>query len=99
MTEPAGVDSGVLSLRFRQRPWQLVAIDLLLAAWITSLTVNATLYTAPGLSSGVVAGAAVSVPLVVRRRWPIPVLGIVLASAIVAVLLGMSGAVLAVAVA
>ncbi|MGH3782006.1 MAG: sensor histidine kinase, partial [Pseudonocardiaceae bacterium] len=42
---------------------------------------------------------AVSVPLVVRRRWPIPVLGIVLASAIVAVLLGMSGAVLAVAVA
>ena len=106
VTEPAGVDSGVLSLRFRQRPWQLVVIDLLLAAWITLLTVNATLYTALGLSSGTVVAVwllalAVSVPLVVRRRSPIPVFAVVLASAMVAVLLGISVAatVLAVAVA
>ncbi|MGH3512664.1 MAG: hypothetical protein ACRDRB_10320, partial [Pseudonocardiaceae bacterium] len=89
MTEPAGVDSGVLSLRFRQRPWQLVVIDLLLAAWITLLTVNATLYTALGLSSGTVVAVwllalAVSVPLVVRRRGPIPVFAVVLASTMVA---------------
>ncbi|MGH3781525.1 MAG: hypothetical protein ACRDRO_13080, partial [Pseudonocardiaceae bacterium] len=79
-------------------------IDLLAAAAITLLIVNATLGTALGLSSRTAVvvwlmALAVSVPLVVRRRWPIPVLGIVLASAIVAVLLGMSGAVLAVAVA
>ena len=96
----------MLSPRFRQRPWQLVAIDLLLAAWITFLTVNATLYTALGLSSGTVVvvwllALAVSVPLVVRRRRPIPAFGVVLTSTIVAVLLGMSVAatVLAVAVA
>jgi signal transduction histidine kinase len=81
-------------------------IDLLLAAWITFLTVNATLYTALGLSRGTVVvvwllALAVSVPLVVRRRRPIPAFGVVLTSTIVAVLLGMSVAatVLAVAVA
>ncbi len=106
VTEPAGVDSGVLPLRYRQRPWHLVAIDLLLAAWITLLIANATLYTARGLSSGTVLvvwllALAVSVPLAVRRRRPLPVFGVVLASTIVAVLLGMSvgATVLAVAVA
>jgi len=106
VTEPAGVDSGVLPRRYRQRPWHLVAIDLLLAAWITLLTVNATLYTAVGLTGGTVLvvwllALAVSVPLAVRRRRPLPVFGVVLASTIVAVLLGMSvgATVLAVAVA
>lgn len=90
----------------RHRPWQLVVIDLLPAVWITVLIGNATLNTALGLSSGTVivvwlVAVAVSVPLAVRRRRPIPVFGVVLTSAIVAVLLGMSVAatVLAVAVA
>ncbi len=106
VTESVGVDSGVRPPRFRQRLWQLVVIDLLPAVWIILLTVNATLYSALGLSSGTVVvvwlvALAVGVPLAVRRRRPIPVLGVVLASAIVAVLLGMSVAatVLAVAVA
>jgi signal transduction histidine kinase len=104
VTDPAGFDSGVLSPRFRQRPWHLVVIDLLLVAWITLLTVNATLYTALGPSSGTVAvvwllALAVSVPLVVRRRRPVPVFGVVLASTLVAVFLGMSVAAIVLAVA
>ncbi|MGH4006809.1 MAG: sensor histidine kinase [Pseudonocardiaceae bacterium] len=81
-------------------------IDLLPAVWITVLTINATFYTAPGLSSGTVlvvwlVALAVSVPLAVRRHRPIPVLGVVLATVILAVLLGMPmvATVLAVAVA
>jgi signal transduction histidine kinase len=35
---------------------------------------------------------AAGAPLVVRRRWPLPVLGVVLAASVVAVLLGMHGA-------
>jgi signal transduction histidine kinase len=104
VSEPAGVDSGVLVPRFRQRLWQLVLIDLLPAVWIILLTVNAARYTAVGLSSGTVVvvwlvALAVGVPLVVRTRRPIPVLGVVLASAIVAVLLGMSVAATGLAVA
>ncbi len=103
VSEPVGLDSGVLPSQFRARTWRLVVIDLL-AAVITLLTVSPTLGSALGLSSGTtfvvwLVALAVSVPLVVRRRWPIPVLGVVLASAIVAVLLGMSGAATALAVA
>ncbi|MGH3752755.1 MAG: sensor histidine kinase [Pseudonocardiaceae bacterium] len=94
MSEPAGVDSGGLPPRCRQRPSQLVVIDLLVTVWITVLTGYGTLDTARGLATGTVVvvwlvALAVSVPLMVRRRRPIPVLGVVLASAIVAVLLGM----------
>jgi signal transduction histidine kinase len=104
VTEPAGVESGVLSSRFRQRPWHLAVIDLLLAAWITLLTVNATFYTALGLSSRTVVvvwllALAVSVPLIIRRRRPIPVFVVVLAATMVAVLLGISVAAIVLAVA
>ncbi len=106
VTEFAGVDSGVLPLQFRQRLWQFIVIDLLPAVWITLLTVNATLYTAIGLSRGTIVvvslmALVVGAPLAVRRWRPIPVFGVVLASTIVAVLLGMSvtATVLAVAVA
>ncbi len=104
VTETAGVDSGGRPPGFRQHLWQLVVIDLLPAAWITLLTANATLSTTLGLSSGAVVAVwlvalAVGIPLAVRRRKPIPVLGVVLASAIVAVLLGMSVAVTGLAVA
>ncbi|MGH3964708.1 MAG: sensor histidine kinase [Pseudonocardiaceae bacterium] len=105
MTEPAaGVDSGVWPPWIRQRPWQLVVIDLLPAVWITVLIGNATLNTALGLSSGTVivvwlVALAVGFPLAVRRRRPIPVLGVVLVAAIVAVLLGMSVAATGLAVA
>jgi signal transduction histidine kinase len=79
-------------------------IDLLAVAAITLLTVSATYDTVLGLSSGTVVvvwlvALAVSAPLVFRRRWPIPVLGVVLVSAIVGVLLGASGATTALAVA
>jgi signal transduction histidine kinase len=95
VSQPAGIDSGVPPSRFRLRRWQLVLIDVLVAAAIALLTASATFVTALGLSGETAAvvwlvALAVSVPLVVRRRWPIPVLGIVVASAIVAVLLGMS---------
>src|SRR5213075_1895947 len=59
-----------------------------------------------GLSSGTavtvwLVSLGMSLPLTVRRRWPIPVFGVVIASALVAELLGMSGVapVLALAVA
>src|SRR5947209_5263585 len=104
VTEPAGVESGVLSSRFRQRPWHLAVIDLLLAAWITLLTVNASFYTALGLSSRTVVvvwllALAVSVPLIIRRLRPIPVFVVVLAATMVAVLLGISVAAIVLAVA
>ncbi len=104
VTEPAGFDSGVSPPWFRHRTWQLVVIDLLPAVWITVLTVNSTRYTALGLSSDTavvvwLVALAVSVPLVVRRRRPIPVLGVVLTSTIVAVSLGMSVAATGLAVA
>ena len=104
VTKPAGVDSGVWPLWFRRRPWQLLVIDLLPAVWIIVLTGNATLYTTVGLSSGAVVAVwlmalAVGAPLAIRRRRPIPVFGVVLASAIVAVLLGMSVAATGLAVA
>jgi signal transduction histidine kinase len=104
VSEPAGVDSGVGPPWFRQRPWQLLVIDLLPAAVITLLTVSATSSTALGLSSGTVVvvwlvALAVNLPLVVRRRWPIPALGVVVALSIVAVLLGMSVAATGLAVA
>jgi signal transduction histidine kinase len=85
-----------LPSRFRLRTWQLVVIDVLAAAVITLLTVSAPFGTVLGLSGGTAVvvvwlmALGVSVPLVVRRRWPIPVLGVVVASAIVAVLLGIS---------
>ncbi|MGH3978265.1 MAG: sensor histidine kinase [Pseudonocardiaceae bacterium] len=83
-----------------------MAIDVLAAATLTLLTVYATLDAAIGPSSGTtvlvwLVALTVGVPLAIRRRWPLPVLGVVLAAAIVGMLLGMSGAatVLAVAVA
>jgi signal transduction histidine kinase len=84
---------------------QIIVIDMLTAVTITLLTVYATLGTfALSHRTAVVVwlvALAVSLPLVFRRRWPIPVFSVVLVSAIVAMLLGMSGAaaVLAVAIA
>jgi signal transduction histidine kinase len=94
----------VLSPRFRQHPGKLVAIEVATAAGITLLTVYGTILAALRLPSGTVlvvwlVALAVSVPLALRRRWPIPVFGCVLASSIVAVLLGMSRVATAVAVA
>lgn len=102
---PAGVNSGVLP-QFGLRTRQVVVINVLVTAAITLLTVYATLGAAVGSSNGMTVlvwlmALAVSLPLVFRRRWPIPVFSIVLGSATVAVLLGMSGTatVLAVAIA
>jgi signal transduction histidine kinase len=102
MTEPAAVDVGVLPPWLRT--WHLVLINVLVAAAITLLTVYATLGTAVGRSGGMTVvvwlmALAVSAPLVFRRRWPIPVFRVVLASAIVAVLLGMSSTATVLAVA
>ncbi|MGH4016668.1 MAG: sensor histidine kinase [Pseudonocardiaceae bacterium] len=100
------VDPAVLPPRFRLRPWQLITLDALTAVSLTLLVGYATLSAVTGLSSAMAAvvwliALAVGLPLSVRRRWPIPVFGVVLTSTIVAVLLGMSGAftVLAVAIA
>jgi signal transduction histidine kinase len=79
--------------------------DVLAAAVITLLAVFLSLG-GLGLSSGTavvvwLVALGISLPLTVRRRWPIPVFGVVIASAVVAELLGMSSAapVLALAVA
>src|SRR5437868_14202420 len=84
----------------------LVLIDTLVAAAITLLTVCSTLGAAVGRSTWMTVlvwlmALMVSLPLAFRRRWPIPAFGVVLASALVALLLGMPGTptVLAVAVA
>lgn len=95
MTTSAGFDTGVLPRLPQRRPWQLVVVDLLAVVWITLLTAFATFNAARELAGGTVvvvwlAASAVSIPLAVRRRRPVPVLGVVLASAIVAVFLGMS---------
>lgn len=81
VSESTGVDYGVLPPWFRQRPWQLLVIGMLPAAVIILLIVSSTFSTALGLSGETVAvvwlvALAVSVPLVVRRRWPIPVSGV-----------------------
>ncbi|HJT04734.1 MAG TPA: sensor histidine kinase [Pseudonocardiaceae bacterium] len=94
MTEAAAVDSGVLSLWFRPRPWQRAAIDVLTVLAVTLLAALSTLYTAAGASSWTVVvvwvmSLALSIPLVLRRRRPVGVFGVVLTAAIVAVLLGM----------
>ena len=103
---PAEVDSGVMPPQFGLRRWQVVVINVLVTVVITLIIVNATLGAAvtPFSATTVLVwlmALAVCLPLVLRRRWPIPVFGLVLGSAIVAVLLGMSGAatVLAVAIA
>jgi signal transduction histidine kinase len=105
VTDHADVDSGV-SPWFRPRPWQLVVIDLLTVVAITLLTVYSTLYAALEVSGGTVVviwlmALLVSSPLMLRRRRPVPVFGVVLVLAIVAVLLGMSvtATILAIAVA
>jgi signal transduction histidine kinase len=94
VSQALGFDSAVSPPRFRQRIRQLL-IDMLTAAVITLLTVYATLGTLAFFDGTTVlvwlVTLALSLPLTVRRRWPIPVFGVVLASAIVAVLLGMSG--------
>jgi signal transduction histidine kinase len=100
MTEPATVDVSVLPLR----PWHLVVINMLITAGITLLTVYSTFGTAVGHSTSMTVvvwlmALAVSLPLMFRRRWPIPVFGTVLASAIIAVLLGMSATATVLAVA
>lgn len=105
VSESAGVDSGVAPPRFGTHTRYVVVIDVLTAVAIVLLAVFTTLSTPLGLSSGTVVvvwllALAVSLPLTVRRRWPIPVFGVVLASAVVAKLVGVSGAaaVLAIAV-
>ena len=100
VTEPAAVDAGVLPLR----AWHLVAINVIVTAAITLLTVYSTFGTAVGRSTGTTSlvwlmALALSTPLMFRSRWPIPVFGIVLASAIIAVLLGMSASATVLAVA
>jgi signal transduction histidine kinase len=77
--------------------------DVLVAAVIILLAVFLTLG-ALGLSSGTavvvwLVALGISLPLTVRRRWPIPVFGVVIASAVVAELLGMSSAAPALALA
>jgi signal transduction histidine kinase len=106
VSEPVGVDPGLLSQQSRLRPWKLVMIDVLTAAATSLLAVYATLGGLLGSSSGTTVlvwliALAISLPLVIRRRWPVSVLGVVLTSAVVAVLLGMSttAAVLTVAIA
>jgi len=104
VTEPAGDDVGAVPPRSGQRWWLPVVIDLLIIGWIFLLAVYAALGSAGGLSGTVVvvvglAALAVSLPLALRRRRPIPVLGFVLVVAIVAELLGMSVTASALAVA
>ncbi|HEY9415119.1 MAG TPA: histidine kinase [Pseudonocardia sp.] len=71
--------------------------SVLSAAAVAMLTVFDTLAAVQEASSRTttlvwLVALAVSLPLVVRRRWPIPVFGVVLGAAISAVLLGMSPA-------
>jgi signal transduction histidine kinase len=100
VTEPAAVDVGALPLR----AWHLVVINVLVAAAIILLTVYSTFGSAVGRSTGMTAlvwlmALAVSLPLLFRKWSPIPVFGIVLALAIIAVLLGMSASATVLAVA
>ena len=102
VTEPVAVDVSVLPPWFR--PWLIIVTNMVIAAAITLLTVYSSLGTAVGRSSGTTAvvwliALAVSLPLGFRRRWPIPVFGVVLTLAIIAVLLGMSGTATVLAVA
>ncbi|MGH3788282.1 MAG: sensor histidine kinase [Pseudonocardiaceae bacterium] len=106
MSESAGAASGVWRLWLRKTPVRLVVINLLTVAAIMFVVVYTTLHTALEVASGMgflvwLMALAVSLPLVVRRRRPIAVLVVVLASTMVAVLLGISltATVLAVAVA
>lgn len=97
VSEPAGVDSGVAPPRFGPRRSYAVVIDVLAAAVILVLAVFVTLDTPLALSSGTVVvvwllAIAISLPLTVRRRWPVLVFGVVLVSAVVAKALGVSGA-------
>jgi signal transduction histidine kinase len=94
VTDRVGLDSGV-SLWFRPRRWQFVVIEALTVAALTVLNVYSTRYAALGISRGTVVvmwlmALMVSAPLVFRRRRSVPVFGVVLALAIVAVLVGMS---------
>jgi signal transduction histidine kinase len=100
MTDPAAVDVGALPLR----PWHLVVINVLVAAAITLLTVYSTFGAAVGRSTGMtvlvwLTALAVTLPLIFRKWSPIPVFGVVLTSAIIAVLLGMSATATVLAVA
>jgi signal transduction histidine kinase len=100
MTDPTAVDVGALPLR----PWHLVVINVLVAAAITLLTVYSTFGAAVGRSTGMtvlvwLTALAVTLPLIFRKWWPIPVFGVVLTSAIIAVLLGMSATATVLAVA
>src|ERR1051326_9188422 len=86
---PAPIDPAVAPPRFRLRPRQLIVIDVLTAAALTALAVYSTLDVTTGLSSATAVvvwllALAVGLPLAVRRRWPVPVFGVVLGSAIVA---------------
>jgi signal transduction histidine kinase len=96
MTDSSWLDRGVPPRSESRRRAHLL-IELVVAATIASLTVYASLPVKFGTSSGAVlvvwlVALAVSLPLVFRKRWPIPVFGVVLASAIIGVLLGMSAA-------
>jgi signal transduction histidine kinase len=105
VSEPAGIDTGVVPLRFGPRTWYVVVIDALAATVIALLGVFTTLNTPLELSNGTTIAVwlltlALSLPLIVGRHWPIRVFSLVLVSAIVALWLGVSGAaaVLAIAV-
>lgn len=98
--DPAAPRSG----RARLRTPLLVAIEVLTAAALTLLAVYSTLddpfapLTGPSVLAWGIAltfGAA----LVVRRRWPVPVLGVVVVAAGVAVVVGIPGTAAALTVA
>lgn len=81
------------SPRSRLRSWQLTVIDLLMAAAVTALAVYSTLDLPPedGTTAVLVwlLGLALGLPLLVRRRWPVPVFGVVLGVWAVAVPVGL----------
>lgn len=81
------------SPRSRLQSWQLIAIDLLLAAAVTALAVYSTLDLPPGNTTTAIVvwllGLALGLPLLVRRRWPVPVFGVVLGAWVLAVLAGL----------
>lgn len=97
VTASAGLDPGILPPRPRPSGRALTVRSVLLAGAVAVLTVYDTLAATQSTSSRTTTlvwllALAVSLPLVFRRRWPIPVFGVVLGAAAYAVLLGMSPA-------
>ncbi|HEY2762808.1 MAG TPA: sensor histidine kinase [Pseudonocardiaceae bacterium] len=97
MLDSAGADPAAWPPRRRLRGWTVVALDTLTVTALAVLAVYATVGTGIGFSDPAAAGGwlialAITVPLAFRRRWPLPVLGVVLASAMLGTVLGMPGA-------